>query len=283
MPPEAMTGSPSSRLRRRAACLGAVLLLLAAACAPGERERVVRLTTTTSPEDSGLLRALLPPFEDRERIRVQVIAVGTGEALERGRRGDADLVIVHDRAREDAFVAEGHGIERRDLMANDFLIVGPPDDPAGASGAPDAAGALARIAGAKGRFVSRGDRSGTHAREVALWEAAGGRPDADGYVEAGQGMGACLTMADEMRAYTLVDRGTWIASRHRLDLVPLVEGDPALANPYGVILVHPDRHPGLEAEGARRLFEYLTGPEGQQRIGSFRVDGEVLFRPSRSE
>jgi tungstate transport system substrate-binding protein len=268
---------------RRVARLAAAVLVLAAACAPAGRERAVRLATTTSPEDSGLLRQLLPPFEARERIRVQVVAVGTGEALERGRRGDADLVIVHDQAREDAFVAEGHGIERRDLMTNDFLVVGPPDDPAGTGGAADTAEALARVAASGKRFVSRGDRSGTHAREVALWEAAGGRPDWDGYVEAGQGMGACLTMADEMRAYTLVDRGTWIASRRRLDLAPLVEGDPALVNPYGIILVHPDRHPGGEAEGARRLYEYLTGPEGQQRIGAFRVDGEQLFRPVRGE
>jgi tungstate transport system substrate-binding protein len=246
---------------------------------PRDREHL-RLATTTSTENSGLLSYLLPPWSRETGVDVDVIAVGTGQALALGERGDADLLLVHARAREDAFVAAGHGIDRRDVMWNDFVIVGPPDDPAGVRGSQDAAAALKRILERGARFVSRGDDSGTHIRERQLWKAAGVDPEGrDGYMKAGQGMGPCLVMADQMRAYVLADRGTWLAVRGGKKLEVLVEGDARLRNPYGAIRVAPERHPHVKAAAAKRLLDWLTSPEGQRRIGSFRVDGEVLFHP----
>ncbi|MHC4135695.1 MAG: ABC transporter substrate-binding protein [Planctomycetota bacterium] len=245
----------------------------------------LRLATTTSTYNSGLLGHLLPAFEERERIDVQVIAVGTGQALALGERGDADLVLVHAREREDAFVGAGHGVDRKDIMWNDFVVAGPPTDPAGVSGLRDAAEAFRRIRAARARFVSRGDDSGTHIRELALWEKAGQEPPrgAEHYLEAGQGMGRCLTIAGEKKAYVLTDRGTFLAYRSRLDLEVLVEGDPLLRNPYGAILVSPARHPHVNATAARELLDYLTSEEGQQRIGAFRVGGHVLFHPATTK
>lgn len=245
---------------------------------PGEPTRL-RLATTTSTENSGLLAWLLPPFEEAANVRVETIAVGTGKALKLGERGDADVVLVHARAREDAFVEAGFGVDRRDVMWNDFVILGPPDDPAGVRGMQDAAAALAKIGAAGARFVSRGDDSGTHIREKALWERAGGRPDWEGYWATGQGMGPTLTVADEKQTYVLADRGTYLAYGRKVDLDVLVEGDPALRNPYGVIRVNPARHPHVAAEAARKLVDYLTSPEGQARIEAFRKEGEVLFHP----
>ncbi len=240
----------------------------------------VRLATTTSTENSGLLDHLLPSFEEATGLRVDVIAVGTGQALANAERGDADLILVHAREREDAFVTAGHGIDRRDMMWNDFVIVGPPDDPAGIHGETNAALALPRIADSGNVFVSRGDDSGTHIRELALWEATHSYPR-DGYLEAGQGMGACLVIAHEKRGYTLTDRGTFLAFRDRLDLVVHVEGDVRLRNPYGAILVNPEKHEHVNADGARKLIDYLTSDEGQAAIGGFRVGDEVLFHPAR--
>ena len=212
-------------------------------------------------------------------MQVDRIAVGTGRALALARRGDADLVLVHARAREDAFVAAGSGIDRRDVMWNDFVIAGPAEDPAGAREATSAAAALRRIAAAEASFVSRGDDSGTHTRERDLWKAAGIEPDWPNYRDAGQGMGACLNIADELCAYVLTDRGTYLAFGERVDLVVLVEGDPALRNPYGAILVNPERHAHVNAKGARKLLDYLTSAEGQAKIADFRLGGEVLFHP----
>ena len=258
-----------------------LILALWAGCGGGADPARVRLATTTSTEDSGLLQWLLPPFEEATGIEVQVVAVGTGQALALGERGDADLVLVHARDREDAFVAAGHGTERRDVMWNDFVLLGPPDDPAGVRGTTDAALALRRIADARRPFVSRGDDSGTHIKERALWARTGGAPaGAPHYLDAGQGMGACLVLADEKRAYVLADRGTFLSYRRRLDLAVLVEGDPALRNPYGAIPVDPARHPGVRAAEARRLLEWLTSREGQARIAAFRVDGNALFHPA---
>jgi tungstate transport system substrate-binding protein len=258
----------------------AISALVAACGRDTSSESTVRLATTTSTENSGLLGDLLPPFEKRERIEVRVIAVGTGQALELGRRGDVDLVLVHARKLEDEFVASGHGIDRRDVMWNDFAIAGPPADPAGIRGLGRAAEALRRIREAEQPFVSRGDNSGTHVRELSLWERAGGAPKGrDFYLEAGQGMGKCLLIADEKRGYILVDRGTYLAFRRKLDLEILVEGDPLLHNPYGMILVNPKRHPHVNAAGAKRLLDYITSPEGQQRIGAFRASGQLLFHP----
>ncbi|MHC4472153.1 MAG: ABC transporter substrate-binding protein [Planctomycetota bacterium] len=231
----------------------------------------------TSTYDSGLLHFLLPPFEESEGAKVDLIAVGTGRALALARRGDADLVLVHSRAREDAFVAEGWGIDRRDVMWNDFVIVGPAGDPAAVRGAAGAADALKRISDAEARFISRGDDSGTHTRELGLWKAAGITPAWPDYKDAGQGMGSCLNIADQTRGYVLTDRGTYLAFGKRMDLEVLVEGDPALRNPYGAIIVNPERHPHVNADGARKLLDYLTSPEGQARIAAFRVDGKVLF------
>jgi len=260
--------------------LGLALLAPVGCGGKGEPTRL-RLATTTSTENSGLLDWLLPPFEERENVRIERIAVGTGQALALGERGDADVVLVHARTREDEFVAQGFGVDRRDVMWNDFLIVGPAGDPAGVRGMQDAAAALQKIAAAKARFVSRGDDSGTHIREKNLWKAGGGRPEWDDYILAGQGMGPCLTIADEKQAYVLTDRGTYIAYGRKVDLEALVEGDTALRNPYGVILVNPERHPDVKAAIGRKLIDYLTSPEGQKRIADYRKEGQVLFHPQR--
>lgn len=272
------------RTRLTTACslaCAALFPLVVAACGDPSSPRLprVRLATTTSARDTGLLEWLKPEIRRVAGVDVFDVAVGTGQALELGRRGDADLVLVHDRAREDAYVAEGWGMERRDLMWNDFVLLGPPDDPASAKGLRSASAALARVAAAAAPFVSRGDDSGAHAREKSLWKAAGGRPAWPGYAEAGQGQGPTLQIADERRAYVLSDRATWYSMRKRLSLALLVEGDPALLNPYGVMLVNPARVPGVDAAGARRVLDYLTSAEGQARIGAFQVDGEPIFHP----
>lgn len=267
------------RLPRRLLCLLVPALALAA-CGGGDTPSRLRLATTTSTENSGLLAHLLPEFEERNGVEVQVVAVGTGKALRLGERGDADVVLVHARDREDAFLAAGHASERHDVMWNDFVVLGPSDDPAGVRGAKDPARALRKTHDAGSVFVSRGDDSGTHIRERGLWEKAGVEPrDNANYLESGQGMGACLTIADEKRSYVLADRGTYIAFRDRIDLEVLVEGHASLRNPYGVLVVNAERHPHVNADGARALAEYLTSDEGQRRIAAFRKEGEVLFHP----
>lgn len=253
-----------------------LLCLLLAACGSHEAPKILRLATTTSTRDSGLLEFLLPPFEKKEGIEVQVIAVGTGQALEQGKRGDADLVFVHARSLEDEFVAKGHGTDRRDVMWNDFIVLGPPSDPAGIKGLADVAEAFRRIAAKRATFISRGDKSGTHIREQEIWAKAGGVPkDPDFYLDAGQGMGPCITMAAEKGAYLLADRGTWLAKK-RPELAVLVEGDKMLRNEYGAIL---PTHAKADRAVGRKLLDYLTSPEGQRRIGEYRVEGEQLFHP----
>jgi len=262
------------------------LLTVAGLCACGESsaESVrLRLGTTTSTENSGLLAEILPPFQEREGIRIERIAVGTGAALRLGEKGDVDLLLVHARSREEEFIAEGHGIDHREIMWNDFVILGPPGDPAGVAGMDDGSAALARIAEAGATFVSRGDDSGTHIRERSLWEEAGGLPTWDAYLVAGQGMGACINMAYQKRAYVLSDRGTYLAYAGEIDLVVAVEGGPALRNPYGAMIVNPARHPHVQVAAARKLLDYLTSPEGRRRIGDFRIGGEVLFHPHEGE
>ncbi len=259
-----------------------LLTLLAVPAGPAAADParpVIRLATTTSTENSGLLQALLPAFERATGYRVHVIAVGTGKALRMGRDGDVDVVLVHAPAAEARFVAEGHGLRRHPVMHNDFLLVGPADDPARVRGLTDAAAALRRIAAARAPFVSRGDDSGTHKKERALWQAAGVHPAGRWYREAGQGMGRVLQMASELGAYTLTDRGTWLALRERLALAPLVQGDERLYNPYGIIAVDPARHPGVNHAGAEALIRWLTGREGQRRIAAYRLHGEALFHP----
>ncbi len=241
------------------------------------------LQSTTSTQNSGLLDWLLPKFEKKTGIKVKVVAVGTGQALKNAARGDGDVVLVHARKLEEAFVRAGHGVDRRDVMYNDFVIVCPKDDPAGINGLKDAAEAMRRIARKKVKFVSRADDSGTHHKELALWKTAGIDPrPASGtwYIEAGRGMGATLNMAVAMRACTLTDRGTWIAHGNRGDLTIVVQGDPRLFNQYGVILVNPKRHPHVKVKAARAFIDWLTGPEGQKLIAAYRLRGQQLFFPN---
>ena len=254
------------------------LLLMSATAAPAAER--LRLATTTSTNDSGLLAAINPAFEQQAGVKVDVIAVGSGKALALGRNGDVDVLLTHDPAAEEAFVADGDGIERKAVMENDFVIVGPPSDPAGVATATSAADAIVRIARARAWFVSRGDQSGTHVKEQALFKAAAVATDARWYLSAGQGMGPVLQIADQKAAYTLADRGTWLALRAKSGLRLLYAGDPLLANPYHVINVNPARHPETQVKLARAYASFLTGPEGQRLIGGFRVDGEVLFRPT---
>ena len=243
----------------------------------------VRLATTTSTNDSGLLAALNPAFEEQTGIKVDVIAVGSGKALELGRNGDVDVLLTHDPAAEEKFIKEGAGVERKPVMENDFVIVGPAADPAGVRKASSAAGAVSRIAAASAWFVSRGDKSGTHVKEQELFKAAGVDTRSAWYLAAGQGMGPVLQMAAQKQAYTLADRGTWLAQRSKLELVLLHEGDASLRNPYHVTVVNPARNPGVRAEQARAYGAFLIGPEGQRLIGDFKVDGEVLFKPVAGE
>ncbi|MEW6579790.1 MAG: substrate-binding domain-containing protein [Chloroflexota bacterium] len=238
------------------------------------------LATTTSTEDSGLLEYILPDFEAKYNADVDVIAVGTGQALELGQNGDADVVLVHARAREDAFVADGYGTARYDVMYNDFILVGPAADPAGIRGMTEAAAAFAQMAEKGSTFVSRGDDSGTHSKEKAIWTAAGITPEGDWYLSAGQGMGEVLTMSEEMGAYTLSDRATYVARQATgLKLEFLVEGDPILFNPYGVIPVNPQKHPNVNAELAQAFADWITSLETQELIASFQVNGQALFTP----
>ncbi len=244
----------------------------------GEVEHL-RLATTTSTENSGLLAELLPAFEAHCGCKVDVIAVGTGQALKLGSGGDVDVVMVHAPELELEFVAEGHGVDRRTFMQNDFVIVGPSDDPAGLRQAKDVASALATLVEQGGTFISRGDQSGTHHRELGLWELAGLEPGGDRYLDAGQGMGAVLTMAGDKRAYTLTDRSTYLAYQRDVGLEVLVEGEPPLLNPYSVIAVNPETFPWVERELAGQLIDWLCSAEGQQAIGQFRVSDTQLFTP----
>ncbi len=273
-------GRSRGRVLRLFAALALALLLAAPGARAGD---FITVASTTSTQNAGLFDHLLPLFEAETGIEVRVVAVGTGQALRLARNGDADLLLVHDKPSEKAFVAEGYGSARFDLMYNDFVVVGPASDPAGIAGTDDAAAALASIAAAKAPFVSRGDDSGTHRREQALWAAAGVDPTgASGtwYREAGQGMGATLNTATMMEAYTLADRGTWLAMRGRLDLRVVVEGDARLRNQYGITLVSPERHPHVKAALARRFADWLLSPAGQAAIDGFAIDGERLFIPN---
>ena len=260
-----------------------MIRLVAAAlmfCAGLAQAETMRLAVTTSFHNSGLSDVLLPRIAADTGIEVQLLVVGTGQALRLGAAGDVDAVLVHSRAAEDAFVAQGHATHRREIMVNDFVLIGPADDPAGiAAGAASAAAALGRIADTAQPFVSRGDDSGTHRRERALWRDAG--RDADGfgpwYKEAGAGMGAALNTAAGLGAYILADRASWLNFANKGDLVLLYAGDPALLNQYAYLPVNPARHPHVKAEAARRLEDWLTGPEAARLIDGYRIAGERLF------
>ncbi|WP_432415030.1 substrate-binding domain-containing protein [Chromohalobacter israelensis] len=269
-------------LKRRLSLIAA-LALSCLLVSVAQAADTVRLATTTSTYNSGLLDYLLPKFEADHPYQIQVIPVGTGKALRLGRDGDVDLVLTHAPAAEKAFVDAGYGVEPHGVMYNDFVIVGPSDDPAGIAGGDDATQAFATLAEDEALFVSRGDDSGTDKKEKILWEQAGVTPDFDGFRAAGQGMGEVLKMASELQGYTLTDRGTWLAMQDKLDLEIMVEGDTQLFNPYQVILVNPERYDGLDTEGARALAEWLISDEGQSLIDGFRLNGKVLFHASAGE
>jgi tungstate transport system substrate-binding protein len=273
-------------LSRRRFVAAALTTSTVASRAAAAQRRSITLASTTSTEQSGLFGHILPLFTRRTGIQVNVVALGTGQALDVGRRGDADVVLVHDRAAEDRFVAEGWGVDRRDVMVNDFVLVGPASDPAHVAGGTDIAAALRKIAEAKAAFVSRGDRSGTHAAELRYFAAAGvdpARGKGSWYRETGSGMGPALNTASSMNAYVLADRGTWLSFRNRGELRIVVEGDRALFNPYGVILVNPAKHPHAKTAAARAFIDWLVSPEGQAAIAGYRVGGEQLFFPNASK
>jgi tungstate transport system substrate-binding protein len=273
------TGSGLSALLRCVTAMSAALFLYANAFG---QQADIKLSTTTSTENSGLLAYLLPKFEGVCQCKVRVISVGTGKALELARNGDVDVTLVHARPSEDKFVAEGFGVNRRDVMYNDFVVVGPNEDPAGISGAKDVIAALGKVNSTGGRFISRGDNSGTDQMEKGYWKLAGVTPAGGNYVSAGLGMGETIAMAAQMRGYTLTDRATFAAMKPtaREGLAVLVQGDPRMLNPYGIIAVNPQKWPSTNFKGAMQLVDWMTSAEGQALIAAFRPSGEQLFFPS---
>jgi len=250
------------------------------------QEKFITVASTTSTEQSGLFPHLLPRFEQKTGIKVRVVALGTGQALDLARRGDADVVFVHARSAEDKFLAEGHGVKRYPVMYNDFVLVGPKNDPAKVGGGKDILAALTKVQAAAAPFVSRGDKSGTHIAELDLWKAAGVDIDkAKGpwYRDTGQGMGPALNTASSMNAYILTDRGTWLSFKNRGDLVILVEGDKRLFNQYGVMLVNPEKHPTVKKELGQMFVDWVISPEGQKAIAEYKINGEQLFYPNADQ
>lgn len=272
---------------RRLFLAAALAALATSPLAPAlAQERFITVASTTSTEQSGLFRHILPIFQQETGIAVRVVALGTGQALDVGRRGDADVVFVHDRAAEERFVAEGFGGPRRHVMFNDFVIIGPAADPAGIAGQRDTTTALRRIAETRAPFVSRGDRSGTHAAELRLWQIAGIDPTqgrGQWYREVGQGMGPALNTAAAQNAYILADRGTWLSFQNRQALRIVVEGDTRLFNQYGIMLVNPQRHAHVKAADGQRFIGWILSPAGQQAIASYKINGEQLFFPNAAQ
>ena len=267
-------------MRRRSIVLMSILiLLLIFSTAVSAQEKLV-MATTTSTENSGLLDELVPPFEEKFGVRVDVVAVGTGAAIELGENGDADIIFVHARAAEEEFVEAGYGVNRRDVMYNDFVILGPPSDPAAIEGMESAAEVLQTIADSGAEFVSRGDNSGTHKKELSIWGSAGVEPEGSWYIESGQGMGASITMADEREAYILADRGTFLAYSGDIDLEILSSGDPELFNPYGIIPINPAYHSHVNYQMAMAFVGYVTSQQGQKIINNYTRYGEQLFTPN---
>ena len=271
-------------LFRLLACLLVTFFLLAPSAGPAPAApRFITVASTTSTENSGLFQSILPRFEQATGIAVRVVAVGTGQAIRMAERGDADVLFVHHRPSEAQFVAAGFGVARHEVMYNDYVLAGPRDDPAGVGGGSDVVDALARIAAQQAVFVSRGDDSGTHKRELGLWQAAGidvAAASGGWYRESGAGMGATLNIASGMGAYTLSDRGTWLNFSNKGELVILVQGDRRLFNPYGVILVNPARHPHAKAADGQAFIDWLLSPDGQAAIAAYRIDGQPVFFPS---
>ncbi len=268
---------------RRVLLAMAILLMPALAAA---QDNSIVVASTTSTEDSGLFRHILPLFKAKTGIEVKVVAQGTGQALDTARRGDADVVFVHAKAAEEAFLAEGFGVKRYPVMYNDFVLIGPKKDPAGVAGTRDIVAALRVLHDRKITFISRGDRSGTHLAELALWKLAGIEvgPDAGTwYKSIGQGMGAALNTAVALDAYVLSDRGTWLAFGNKADLAIAVQGDKRLFNQYGVMLVNPKKHPHVKAAAGQRFIDWLVSPEGQRAIADYRINGQQLFFPNADD
>ena len=262
-----------------------MLAALVAFAAQAE-DRFITVASTTSTEQSGLFGFLLPAFQEKTGIQVRVVALGTGQALDVARRGDADVVFVHAKAAEEKFLAEGHGVKRYPVMYNDFVLIGPRSDPARIAGGKDILAALKKIQAAQAPFVSRGDRSGTHMAELNLWKAAGIEIDkgkGPWYRDTGQGMGPALNTAASMNAYVLADRATWLAFKNRGDLGILVEGDRRLFNQYGVILVNPDKHPSVKKQLGQAFIDWLVSSEGQKTIADYKIGGEQLFYPNAGQ
>jgi tungstate transport system substrate-binding protein len=271
-----------SLLKKLAAAAAIVVAYCGSALA---QDRSITVASTTSTEQSGLFGYLLPRFSEASGIQVKVVAVGTGQALDIGRRGDADVVFVHDKPAEEKFLGEGFATRRNDVMYNDFIVVGPRADPAHIAGDKDVADALRKIAAAKAPFISRGDRSGTHEAELRLWKIAGidvAAAKGDWYREIGQGMGPALNMASSTNAYLLSDRGTWLSFKNKGDLAILTEGDKRLFNQYGVMLVNPAKHPTVKAKDGQAFIDWLISPKGQETIAGYKVGGEQLFFPNAS-
>jgi tungstate transport system substrate-binding protein len=271
-----------SLLKKLAAAAAIVVACCGSALA---QDRSITVASTTSTEQSGLFGYLLPRFSEASGIQVKVVAVGTGQALDIGRRGDADVVFVHDKPAEEKFLGEGFATRRNDVMYNDFIVVGPRADPAHIAGDKDVADALRKIAAAKAPFISRGDRSGTHEAELRLWKIAGidvAAAKGDWYREIGQGMGPALNMASSSNAYLLSDRGTWLSFKNKGDLAILTEGDKRLFNQYGVMLVNPAKHPTVKAKDGQAFIDWLISPKGQETIAGYKVGGEQLFFPNAS-
>jgi tungstate transport system substrate-binding protein len=270
-------------VRRFLIALAAAALFAGAALAD---DKSIVVASTTSTQDSGLFGAILPLFKAKTGIDVRVVAQGTGQALETGRRGDADVVFVHARAAEEKFVADGFGVRRYPVMYNDFILVGPQTDPAGIKGSNDIVAALKSIRDKGAEFISRGDRSGTHQAELKLWSIAGidiAKDKGSWYKEIGQGMGAALNTASASNAYVLADRGTWLSFRNRGDLVIAVEGDKRLFNQYGVMLVNPQKHPAVKRELGQQFIDWLVSAKGQRAIADYKIDGAQLFYPNAGD
>ena len=278
--------TPQKKLLTGAIVLAGLAALGSYALLSSPKGTTITLASTTSTENSGLLGYLLPIFKGESGIGVRVVAVGTGQAMRMAMKGDADVVLVHHRPSEEQFVQEGYGVERISVMHNDFIIVGPASDPAGIKGVTDVAAALGRVRSSRAPFVSRGDDSGTHKRELSLWGALGLQPgddDGDWYRESGSGQGATLNVASEMDAYCLSDRASWVTFGNKRGLELLVEGDPLLLNPYSVILVNPQKHPHIKAPEGQQFIDWLVSERGQQLIAAYRVEGQQLFFPDALE
>jgi tungstate transport system substrate-binding protein len=263
--------------------LGACLVAAITASTPRAEDKFIIVQSTTSTQNSGLFEHILPTFTEKTGIGVRVVAVGTGQALKNAEKGDGDVVLVHSKPDEEKFVADGWGVKRHDVMYNDFVIVGPAADPAKVAGLEDASEALKKIAETEAPFASRSDESGTHKAELKLWEEAGIDPKPSSgtwYLETGSGMGATLNTAIGKHAYTLTDRGTWLSFANKSDFKIMVEGDPRLFNQYGVILVNPAKHKNVKAKEGQAFIDWLTGPDGQAAISSYKIDGQRLFFPN---